>query len=158
MKARWFSLGAAVILWLGVGGCGGDGDSGPVDPVFQRLQECATDATGVAGGVFDAMFDLFDLLADPEGQPPDNVIFDPETGNFTIGADLDDDGFTEAIVEGTLTTTSNLDDGFDPGESIQLSWQIGVGVPVSGSGIAKEKPEGLTSTSWKRWRGPSGSG
>ena len=135
MMWRWFSPGPVLALWLAAGGCGGNGDSSiPDDAVFQRLQACANDATGVAGGVFDAMFDLFTLLADPDAPPPGNVIFDPQTGQFSIGVDLDDDGFTEAIVEGTLTTSSNVDDGFDPGESVMLTWQIGVGVPVTGSG------------------------
>jgi len=156
MVWRWFSLGSLLVVYLGTGGCGGDGSSVPDDPVFQRLEACATDGTDVAGGVFDAIFDLFTLLEDPAGQPPDNVIFDPEPGNFSIGADLDGDGFTEAVVEGTLSTSSNLDDGFDPGESIELSWQIGVGVPVSGTGVMDVTLESLVSVRTTGWLTVSG--
>ena len=120
---------------IALSGCGGDdGISLPTDAEFQRLQDCADDCLGEVEGVFDALLDLSSVLDDPDGQPPSNVIFHPDTGEFSIGADLDGDEFTEAVVQGQVTSDANLAEGLEPGDSATMAWEIGPGVSTTGSG------------------------
>ena len=133
---RWLTTCLLFPLALGFGsGCGGS-DPEPVvlDENFDRLQDCAGTGLEYVGGVFEALLDLVSVVADPTAEPPGHVIYHPDTGEFSVGADLDGDDFTEAIVEGAFSTTSNLDDGLQTGESVTANWSIGIGVPVSGSG------------------------
>jgi hypothetical protein len=133
---RWLSSCLLLPVVLGFGsGCGGsDPEPLELDEEFYRLQDCAGAGLEVAGGVFVALLDLVAAVADPDAEPPSHVIYHPDTKEFFVGADLDGDEFTEAIVEGTLATTSDIDNGLQAGESVSADWAIGIGVPVSGSG------------------------
>jgi len=125
------------LLWVfaaGPGCSGSDAEPLILDEDFYRLQECAGDGLDHAGGVFEALLDLIDAVADPDSEPPGHVIYHPDTHEFFVGADLDGDDFTEAVVEGTLTTTFELSDGLQTGESVSADWDIGAGVAVAGSG------------------------
>ncbi|MEE8104157.1 MAG: hypothetical protein V3T86_01330 [Planctomycetota bacterium] len=148
--------GATLAIALSALGCGGGGggttgDTGPGTPQGPSAAlQAAGDCLGVGmEDVFEMFLGILDLAAavDNPGAQPADVNYDPTGGGFTISLDLDGDGTPDAAINGTVTSTDNLGDGLDAGESFTMQWQLG-GI-LNGAGqftVTRDSATGFTVT------------
>lgn len=112
----------ALLIALLLAACGGDGSG--VDSNLLAAAQCT--ALGLED--LDLIFsEVTDLLASIGGTLPPNVTYTPP--DYTLTMSL-------GTVAGSVTSTDNIADGIDAGESASASWNLTplAGVTVTGNG------------------------
>jgi len=157
LQRKFYALihGATLVIALAAIGCGGSsgggttpldenpgdtnpGDTNPGDDTPSgpsAALQAAGDCLGVGmQDAFEMLLGVLDLAAavDDPGSQPAGVNYDPSNGEFTISLDLDGDGTPDAAVNGMVTSSDDISDGFATGESFTMQWSFG-GV-LNGSG------------------------
>lgn len=107
-------------------GCAAEDDEGPAiisgNPIVLELADCTALGIRETNDIAMAVLDLIDAIDDPT-MPPSGVTYDPMTGAFALDLDLDRDGTTDTMIDGQIQTPfSQLDDGFQEGESFAFDW------------------------------------
>jgi len=111
--------------------CSGEAD---IDlPGIRRIQIGRSTAAGVRrlSAVQRAMWEVAILTGNPAVLPAGGF-YDPDTGEFSIEVDTTNDGFPDSTLGGFVTSTDDISDGIDPGESADFGWVVSG--EVSGAG------------------------
>jgi hypothetical protein len=116
-----------------VAGCGSDGNSTPLDPALLALGDCSAQAMEDMILVTDALPKLINTIINPLAPPDPDVTWNPLTGDFTLGIDVDGDTIADVTSTGTVSLLGDFSDGVQVGEGLSVAWSA-VDPQLTGSG------------------------
>lgn len=120
------------LVWVATLSCNGDGGGGatgpggsPLPTDLQAATECAENGLEDFGEVTQRFLLLVEKIHDPNKTLPINLVsYSPVTGFYEHYVDLDDDGISEARLNGRVRSSSDLSNGLQPGEAFGARWDV----------------------------------
>ena len=111
-----------LILPLALGACSSDDVINALSPDLLQVAQC----TGSSLEELDVIFsEVIGLLGAIGGTLPGNVTYDDMTGDYTIDSSL-------GPITGVVSSTFDISDGVDPGESATATWDLNGGLAQTG--------------------------
>lgn len=111
-----------LILPLALGACSSDDVINALSPDLLQVAQC----TGTSLEELDVIFSgVVGLLGAIGGTLPGNVTYDDMTGDYTIDS-------VSGPITGVVSSTFDISDGVDPGESASATWDLNGGLAQTG--------------------------